>query len=136
MPYEEWATQLCSATLQRDNRPNINYTCTVMLTNDATMQTLNKQFRGFDKPTNVLAFSSEEAAFLGDIALGYETVVKEAFEQSKPFDHHVQHLLVHGFLHLLGYDHLSDAEAEAMETLEIAILADSGIPNPYESDHA
>jgi len=68
---------------------------------------------------------------LGDIAIAYETMRREADEEKKPFDHHLSHLAVHGFLHLIGYDHETDAEAEAMEALEREVLAQLGIPDPY-----
>jgi probable rRNA maturation factor len=113
----------------------------VMLTDDATIRTFNKDFRGIDKPTNVLSFPApemdavddEEAAprALGDIAIAYETLRHEADEEAKPFLHHLSHLAVHGFLHLIGYDHETNDEAEEMEALEVAILAQLGIPDPY-----
>jgi probable rRNA maturation factor len=113
----------------------------VMLTDDAGIRTLNKNWRGQDKPTNVLSFpalqptgapSPDDAPrMLGDIAIAYETTRREADEEQKPFDHHLSHLAVHGFLHLVSYDHENDTEAEAMENLERAILAELGIPDPY-----
>ncbi len=113
----------------------------VMLTDDATIRTFNKDFRGKDAPTNVLSFpapemdvsDAEDAAprALGDIAIAYETLRREADEEAKPFLHHLSHLAVHGFLHLVGYDHETDEEAEEMEALEVAILAQLGIPDPY-----
>ena len=113
----------------------------VMLTDDATIRTLNKDFRGVDKPTNVLSFSApdmggagdEDGAprALGDIAIAYETLRREADQEGKPLAHHLSHLAVHGFLHLIGYDHETDDDAEAMEALEVEILARLGIPDPY-----
>ena len=113
----------------------------VMLTDDAGIRTLNKDFRGIDKPTNVLSFpalqptgtsSPDEAPrMLGDIAIAYETLRREADAEHKPFDHHLTHLTVHGFLHLIGYDHETDGDAEEMENLERRILAQLGIPDPY-----
>jgi probable rRNA maturation factor len=113
----------------------------VMLTDDATIRTFNKDFRGIDKPTNVLSFPAPEMDVaddqepapraLGDIAIAYETLRREADEEAKPFLHHLSHLAVHGFLHLIGYDHETDEEAEEMEALEVAILAQLGIPDPY-----
>jgi probable rRNA maturation factor len=116
----------------------------VMLTDDATIRTLNKDFRGIDKPTNVLSFPAPEIGggrdegdqdeaprALGDIAIAYETLRREADEEGKPFTHHLSHLAVHGFLHLIGYDHETDDEAEVMEALEVEILTQLGIPDPY-----
>jgi probable rRNA maturation factor len=113
----------------------------VMLTDDAGIRTLNNNWRGIDKPTNVLSFpalqptgprSDDDAPrMLGDIAIAYETMRREADEEQKPFDQHLSHLTVHGFLHLIGYDHETDDEAEEMETLETQILGHLGIPNPY-----
>ncbi len=113
----------------------------VMLTDDAGIRTLNSNWRGIDKQTNVLSFPALQPSrssgegdaprMLGDIAIAYQTMRKEADEEQKPFDHHLSHLAVHGFLHLIGYDHDKDDEAEAMEALEQEILAQLGIPNPY-----
>lgn len=113
----------------------------VMLTDDAGIRTLNSNWRGIDKPTNVLSFpalQSEGARkpgdaprMLGDIAIAYETTKREAEAEGKPFDHHLSHLAVHGFLHLVGYDHENDADAEAMESLETEILQRLGVPDPY-----
>jgi probable rRNA maturation factor len=109
----------------------------VMLTDDAGLRSLNKDFRGIDKPTNVLSFpagargADGQPRMLGDIAIAYETVVREAAGEHKPFAHHLSHLAVHGFLHLIGYDHETDDDAEAMEALETEILAQLGIPDPY-----
>jgi probable rRNA maturation factor len=112
----------------------------VMLTDDAGIRTLNSNWRGIDKPTNVLSFPALQPSgpggpndaprMLGDIAIAYETTRREADEEQKPFDHHLSHLAVHGFLHLIGYDHEKDDDAEAMEALEQEILAQLGIPNP------
>jgi probable rRNA maturation factor len=113
----------------------------VMLTDDAGIRTLNRNWRGQDKPTNVLSFPAlqptgkpspdDPPRMLGDIAIAYETTRREADDEQKPFDHHLSHLAVHGFLHLVGYDHENDADADAMENLERAILAELGIPDPY-----
>jgi probable rRNA maturation factor len=113
----------------------------VMLTDDAGIRTLNGNWRGIDKPTNVLSFPAlqptagappDAPRMLGDIAIAYQTTRREADEEEKPFDHHLSHLAVHGFLHLIGYDHEKDDDAEAMESLEREILAQLGIPDPYE----
>jgi probable rRNA maturation factor len=113
----------------------------VMLTDDTGIRTLNSNWRGIDKPTNVLSFPAlqppggqepdDAPRMLGDIAIAYETTRSEADEEQKPFSHHLSHLAVHGFLHLVGYDHEKDEEAEVMERLERDILATLGIPDPY-----
>ena len=113
----------------------------VMLTDDGGIRTLNQNWRGIDKATNVLSFPAlqptgpagpdDAPRMLGDIAIAYQTTRREADEEQKPFDHHLSHLAVHGFLHLIGYDHENDGEAEAMESLEREILAQLGIPDPY-----
>lgn len=105
----------------------------VLLTDDATVHALNAQFRGKDKPTNVLSFPASDTAYghLGDIALAYGVCVKEAEEQGKTLAAHLQHLVAHGVLHLLGYDHEDDEEATEMENLERQILAGLGLPDPY-----
>ncbi len=104
----------------------------IVLADDPFVQNLNKTYRGKDSPTNVLSFPAEEAGILGDVILAYETVEAEAIAQGKSFDHHVMHLIIHGILHLLGYDHESEKDAESMEALEIRILDSFGVKNPYE----
>jgi probable rRNA maturation factor len=106
---------------------------TLLLTDDKTIRDLNRRFRQRDQPTNVLSFPAPQnpERFLGDIALAYGVCAREALEQGKPLKHHLQHLVAHGVLHLLGYDHVSDAQAEEMENLERAVLAGLGIPDPY-----
>ncbi len=116
----------------------------VALLSDAEVRSLNKAFRGEDAPTNVLSFPSASAAhgrankdeplFLGDVALAYETVVSEASSQGKTVLQHAAHLVAHGVLHLAGFDHGAEAEAERMENAERAILAKFGIPEPYGDD--
>lgn len=105
----------------------------VLLGDDLRIAELNKQFRGKDGPTNVLSFPGPrvDPTFLGDIALAAETIAEEANFQGKRFEHHAAHLVVHGFLHLLGYDHEDPAKAEEMEARERAILATIGIADPY-----
>lgn len=106
----------------------------IVLTDDTAIRELNRVWRGLDEPTNVLSFPAVNAAgerILGDIVIAYETTAREALAESKPFPHHLSHLAVHGFLHLLGYDHGTDDEAEAMEALERAILARLDVPDPY-----
>jgi probable rRNA maturation factor len=118
-----------------------NAELSVILTNDRAICALNRQWRGQDKPTNVLSFPTPQAGrgaprHLGDIVIAYETVAAEARAERKPFDHHLAHLAVHGFLHLLGYDHESHSEAEAMERRERRILARLGVPDPYAARDA
>ena len=109
----------------------------VLLADDAAVRALNRDWRKIDRPTNVLSFPSDAPkiagapALLGDIAIAYETLAREAAAEKKPFLHHLAHLAAHGYLHLLGYDHQTDSEAEAMEALEREILAAMRIPDPY-----
>lgn len=118
----------------------------VVLADDATVEALNRKYRGSDRPTNVLAFAALEGSgpapaaeaplLLGDVVLAYETVAAEARTQGKPLGDHVAHLVVHGILHLLGYDHRAPAEAASMEAVEVAILAGLGIADPYAAGRA
>ena len=114
----------------------------IMLTDDSGIRTLNQNWRGIDKATNVLSFPAlqppegahepdDAPRMLGDIAIAYETTRREAAEEKKSFSNHLSHLAIHGFLHLVGYDHEKDGEAEAMEALEREILAQLGIADPY-----
>jgi len=109
----------------------------VLLSDDDHVQSVNQEWRGIDKPTNVLSFPAIEPAklarapFLGDIIIAYETVEREARSDGKAFADHYAHLIVHGFLHLLGFDHINEADAERMESLEISILTSLDIPDPY-----
>ena len=109
----------------------------VLLTDNRSQQALNREWRGKDKPTNVLSFPALEAddpieGLLGDISLAYETLVAEADDLEKPFEHHFAHLLVHGMLHVLGYDHETEDEALAMEARETDIMGLLGYPDPYD----
>ena len=112
----------------------------ISLADDAVQQRLNRDWRGVDQPTNVLAFPAWNPdtpippgapVLLGDVVLAFETAARESDEQGKPLSDHLSHLVVHGVLHLLGYDHATEAEAVAMESLEASILASLGVPNPY-----
>lgn len=114
---------------------------TVTLTNDKSIKVLNRDYREKDKPTNVLSFPMWEnmaeipngagSIPLGDIIIAFETIRREAIEQEKTLADHFTHMLIHGFLHLLGYDHMNEADANAMESLEIKILKKLDIKNPY-----
>lgn len=116
----------------------------VVLTNDEEIQALNQQYRGKDKPTNVLSFPQEAdlsdmrdldtCVLLGDIVLSIDTIQREAAQQQKLMHHHLAHLIIHSTLHLVGYDHESDEDADVMEALEIDILRQHAIANPYETD--
>jgi probable rRNA maturation factor len=113
---------------------------TLLLADDAAVRELNARFRDKDAATNVLSFPAppNPERHLGDVALAFGVCAREADEQGKPLAHHLQHLVVHGVLHLLGYDHMSEDEAEAMEGLERVVLAGLGVPDPYaagEGDH-
>lgn len=107
---------------------------TVLLTNDAMLKSLNAKFRGKRKATNVLSFPSPDAEYMGDIAIAYEIVAREARAQKKPIKAHAAHLAAHGVLHLLGYDHEDESDALLMEGLEKQILARLGLPDPYAAE--
>ncbi|MDP3936351.1 MAG: rRNA maturation RNase YbeY [Alphaproteobacteria bacterium] len=116
----------------------------VVLTNDEDIKELNRDYRGKDKPTNVLSFPQEvdlstmkhldACVLLGDIVLSIETIQLEVIQQQKLMQHHLAHLIIHSTLHLIGYDHETDSDAGRMESLEVDILSHHNIPNPYESD--
>ena len=113
----------------------------VLLTSDEAVRAMNLRWRHKDAATNVLSFPGPATGpgmprMLGDIVVAYETTAQEARAQGIPFDHHLGHLVVHGFLHLLGYDHQSDAEADKMEGLEREILKRLAIPDPYAAPDA
>jgi probable rRNA maturation factor len=119
--------EACEATFKKKE-------VTVVLANDVFIRKLNRDFRGKDKPTNVLSFPGD-ADNLGDIVLARQTIVREAKEQGKTPRDHAVHLVVHGMLHLLGYDHEKAKDAEIMESLEIKILKKLGVSNPYLWKH-
>ncbi|HEX8374556.1 MAG TPA: rRNA maturation RNase YbeY, partial [Geminicoccaceae bacterium] len=115
----------------------------VLLADDAHVRELNRVWRGVDKPTNVPSFPAREPgepwpaegpAHLGDVAVALETVLREAAAEGKAPGDHLAHLVVHGTLHLLGHDHDADAEADAMEALEVRVLAGLGVADPYRDD--
>ncbi len=118
----------------------IGHEVSFVLSDDKRLRALNRAYRGRDKPTNVLSFAALEGDrpkpgmpwLLGDVVLASGVIAREAKAQGKSLEHHLTHLAVHGVLHLLGYDHEQDQDAEAMEALEIAALARMGIANPYE----
>ena len=122
-----------------ETNPGRNVDVSVRIVDEHEMRTLNRDYRNQDKPTNVLAFPAGDAGFvppgeiplLGDIVVCAAVVAREAEEQGKLLDHHWSHMLVHGTLHLLGYDHDTDLEAEEMEALERRVLNSLGIADPY-----
>lgn len=111
----------------------------IVLTDDSAIARLNRDWRGVDKPTNVLSFpapsqrTDEGLQFLGDIVIAYETLKRECDDEDRVFLHHLAHLAVHGFLHLVGYDHQTDTQAEEMEGLESRIMTRLHMPDPYFS---
>ncbi|MCH7554789.1 MAG: rRNA maturation RNase YbeY [Proteobacteria bacterium] len=122
----------------------------IRLTDDAEARGLNQRYRGIDAPTNVLSFPITDCApgvappppprgpplALGDVVLAFQTIRDEAEAQGKTLADHVGHLVVHGVLHLVGYDHLDDDQAAVMEHIETVVLAELGVANPYEADTA
>lgn len=119
--------------------PKMATELSLVFTDDESIRAINAEWRQKDKATNVLSFPAfpitpgkMPGPMLGDIIIAKETVEREAAELEKPFDDHLTHLMVHGFLHLFGYDHMNNAEAEIMEGLETRILADLGLSDPYE----
>lgn len=117
----------------RGREPALSGAVTVLFADDETVRDLNRRFRGFDKPTNVLSFPSGEAApdFLGDVALAFGVASREAADSGASLEAYAAHLIVHGLLHLVGYDHIADADAAVMERLESDILDGLGVYNPY-----
>lgn len=138
---ERWAAALGDAAALAEEcrtaaagfEPRLHSGAALLLADDAALRDLNGRFRGIDKPTNVLSFPSGGggADFLGDIAIAFETCRREAESEGISFRDHAAHLIVHGLLHLAGYDHEEDEEAERMESLETEILARLGIADPY-----
>ena len=111
----------------------------IVLTDDSAIRALNRDWRGIDKVTNVLSFPAKDGGpqpHLGDIVLAFETIEREAKSEQKPLSHHLAHLAVHGFLHLLGYDHERDKDAREMEQAERDILRQLKIPDPYREQPA
>jgi probable rRNA maturation factor len=136
--------KLADATVAEVKLAPEGHAVSIALMSDAQVRSLNKAFRGKDSPTNVLSFPSASPVgsiwnqagpvFLGDVALAYETVAREASEQGKPIQNHAAHLVVHGVLHLTGFDHETGSDAERMEATERLILGKFGIPDPYADD--
>lgn len=128
--HEEALSRALAAAAQSEGKAG---EVSLLLGDDLAITELNRDWRGKDRPTNVLSFPANGAPpnFLGDIALAAETIAQEAQFQGKSFENHAAHLVVHGFLHLLGYDHENEADAERMEAKERAILLSLGIDDPY-----
>ena len=131
------ASRAADAALQANGRSTRDEV-TLLLTDDASVRELNLRFRGLDKPTNVLSFPAAASALphIGDIALAYGVCAAEAKAQGKPLEQHLAHLVVHGVLHLIGYDHQADSDAEVMEDQERAILDGLGVADPYGPERA
>ena len=136
---------VCAALAAAAPRLTTRAEVSLLLTDDKTMRILNHEWRGIDRPTNVLAFPAQDDLWsppadgpliLGDIVIAYETLHREALAEGKALNCHLAHLLVHGTLHLLGYDHVEPGETEAMERREVEILAMLGVANPYEGELA
>ena len=147
------AQRAAGATLAHLNLPQSGFSLCVMGCDDARISALNADFRGKPAPTNVLSWPSQERGaakagdlpspphagtpddpeHLGDIAISYDTCLNEARSANKLPEHHITHLIMHGVLHLLGFDHIRDADGDLMEATEIRILAGLGIENPYQT---
>lgn len=130
--------RVLEATLHGLEFDDVDSELSLVFTDDANIRTINAKWRQIDKATNVLSFPAfpmqpgqRPGPILGDIVIARETVQREAQEENKSFDDHLSHLIVHGLLHLTGYDHQNDDEAEQMESLERKILASLGISDPY-----
>jgi probable rRNA maturation factor len=133
---------VCAALAAAASERQAEGEVSVLLTDDAAIRVLNRDWRQIDKPTNVLSFPAAEdgakhaakdasRAFVGDIVVAYETLARECADEDRDFLHHLAHLSVHGFLHLLGYDHQTDAQAKEMEGLESRIMQSMNMPDPY-----
>jgi probable rRNA maturation factor len=137
LPAEVEFQRWVEATLNQCEPEREEAQLTIRITDEAEIQELNRTYRDKDKPTNVLSFPFEappgvEIPLLGDIIICAAVVAREADEQGKPLKAHWAHMVIHGTLHLLGYDHIEEAEAEAMEGLEITLLAGLGYADPYQ----
>lgn len=111
----------------------------ILLADDSAVRDINRQFRGLDKPTNVLSFPAADTpatqGHIGDIVIAHETLRRECEDEGREFLHHLAHLTVHGFLHLIGYDHETDAQADEMEALESRIMTAMNMPDPWRDAH-
>jgi probable rRNA maturation factor len=148
---ESLATQACANAMEALGLESERFSVSILACGDDRIAALNEEFRGKSRPTNVLSWPAEERSAakpgemprlpgaipngqteeLGDIALALGVITREAMDAGKPFDQHLTHLLVHGLLHLLGFDHMNEADATLMEGLETRILARLGVPDPY-----
>ncbi len=133
--FKTWLTAAQNLTAPSKKQQEI----TIQITDSKEIQQLNKDYRGIDKPTNILSFEFEEIVeipdlktkYIGDLVIANDIVKKEAKMQNKKISNHWAHLTIHGFLHLLGFDHIDDKEADNMEALEVKILNSINISNPY-----
>ncbi len=144
LPWTELAAEMVGLALEtplgRDMIDSDDAEVSVLITDDAAVQTLNRTYRHQDKPTNVLSFAAQDeeeliviegVMALGDLILAWETTEREAAEKAWPVEAYARHLLLHGALHLVGYDHQSDDQAQTMEALETQVLTALGLPDPY-----
>jgi probable rRNA maturation factor len=137
---EAWASSIpelervCEIALEAGAKVGkVDGQVSLLLTDDAEIQTLNRDWRGKDKPTDVLSFEADEMdrPFLGDMAVSLGVSARDAEERKIGLRQHLSHLLIHGYLHLIGYDHIDDTDAAKMEALEVEALASLGWPDPY-----
>ncbi len=147
-----WRAALSARSLARETIAAAARECGVALTpgaelcihlaDDEHVRALNARWRGLDEPTNVLSFPAvapaeiARARLLGDVVLAFETVAREAADERKPLADHYRHLVAHGFLHLIGFDHDNEVDAERMEAMETRILAQLGVADPYRAGEA